>query len=220
MAKKGKPVPEGKKSLNGDPLDSIFRAVWAPELHYIKSKKKWLLVACQNGQAGSFILESTSGKPEGPYKNIKGCENGPIFPNIDLSLFEDDNGDVYAVGHNHFIAKMKDDLSDIAEPFKRFKEKPYNPEPYIEGVFIVKNQGKYHLLQTVWSLAQKDGSYVYSSKEENKIRHSYDVVVSTSDNIYGPYSERYPAIIEGGHNNIFQDKKGEWWSTLFLIHAV
>ncbi|MCG8698266.1 MAG: family 43 glycosylhydrolase, partial [Bacteroidales bacterium] len=76
-------VPEGKKSINGDPLDSIFRAVWAPELHYIKSKNQWLLIACQNKGGGSFILKSTSGKPEGPYVNIEGNSDGPIFKKID-----------------------------------------------------------------------------------------------------------------------------------------
>lgn len=218
--KAGKPIKPGSKSVNGDPLDSISRAAWAPELHYIKSKNKWLLVGCQNGGAGSFILESTTEKPEGPYKNIKGNETKALFPNIDLSLFEDDNGDVYAVGHNHYIAKMKPDLSDIAEPFKRFIETPYLPEPYIEGVYLVKQNGKYVLLQTVWSLKNNDGSYTYCNIEKKKgnelIRHSYDVVISTSDNIYGPYSERIPAIVEGGHNNLFQDTEGQWWSTLFF----
>src|SRR5690606_26135520 len=104
--KKGKPIKPGAKSPNGDLLDSIYRAVWAPELHYIKSQKKWLMVACLNGDNGSFILESISGKPEGPYKNIKGNESKPIFDNIDLNIFEDTDGEVYLIGHNHYIAKM------------------------------------------------------------------------------------------------------------------
>jgi beta-xylosidase len=216
--RKGAPVKEGAKSPNQDPLDSIYRAVWAPELHYIKSKKKWLLVACLNGGGGSFIMESTSGKPEGPYKNIKGNETKPIFDNIDAGLFEDDNGDVYVVAHNHFIAKMKDDLSDLAEPFRRFQEKPYNPDPYIEGVYVVKNNGKYQLLQTVWSVKQDDGSFSYLRNDRKDLTklYSYDVVVAEADNIYGPYSERYAAILQGGHNNIFKDKKGNWWSTTFF----
>lgn len=216
--KKGKPLERGAKSPNKDPLDSFYRAVWAPELHYIKSQKKWLLIACLNGGAGSFVLESISGKPQGPYKNIQGNESKPIFGNIDLSLFEDDNGEVYLVGHNHFIAKMNHSLSDIDEPFKRLKEKPYNPDPYIEGVFIAKNNGKYQLLQTVWSVKKGDGSFTYlrNDKKDLNSLYSYDVVVAESDNIYGPYSERYPAILEGGHNNIFKDKQGQWWSTTFF----
>ncbi len=205
--KKGNPVDKNSKL--------VYRALWAPELHYIKSKKTWLLTASLNGDQGSFVLESTSGKPEGPYKNIEGNIEKPIFDNIDLSIFEDTNGEVYLVAHNHFIARMKDDLSDIAEPFKRLGETPFNPEPYIEGVYIVKNEGKYHLMQTVWSVKQNDKSYTYLRKG-NKGLNSYDVVISTAENIYGPYGPRYTAILEGGHNNIFQDKEGEWWSTTFF----
>lgn len=215
--KKGKPVRAGTKSINGDPLDSIYRAVWAPELHYIKSQKKWLMLACLNGGGGSFVLESTSGKPEGPYVNIRGNSERPIFPNIDLGAFEDENGEVYLVGHNHYIAKMKRDLSDIAEPFQMFKESPYDPEPYIEGATISKYEGKYQLLQTVWSVAHEDGSYTYTGNAGgSKQVHSYDVVVAESDHIYGPYSQRYPAILQGGHNNLFRDREGAWWSTTFF----
>lgn len=216
--RKGIPVKPGALSPNQDPLDSIYRAVWAPELHYIKSQKKWLLVACLNGGMGSFILESTSGKPEGPYRNIAGNATEAIFNNIDAGLFEDDNGEVYVIAHNHFIAKMNANLSGLAEPYQRFQEKPYDPDPYIEGVTVVKHQGKYQLLQTVWSVAQDDGSFSYLRNDRKDLSklYSYDVVVAEADNIYGPYTERYPAILQGGHNNLFRDKKGQWWSTIFF----
>ena len=109
-------------------------------------------------------------------------------------------------------------MNPFQEPWQKLKETTYNPDPYIEGVYIVKKDNKYHLLQTVWSVKQSDGSYTYlrSDDVKNDSLHSYDVVVATANNIYGPYSERYPAIIEGGHNNIFKDKKGEWWSTTFF----
>jgi beta-xylosidase len=215
--KKGKPLKAGAKSVNNDPLDSFYRAVWAPEIHYVKSKKKWLIVACLNGNGGSFVLESISGNPQGPYRNIPGNSKGPIFPNIDLSLFEDDNGEVYLIGHNHFIAKMKDDLTDVAEHFKPFQETPYNPEPYIEGVYMTRHNGKYQLLQSVWSVPLPNGSYTYLRDEQkNKELNSYDVIVAESNNIYGPYGPRYPAILEGGHNNVFKDKDGKWWSSTFF----
>lgn len=49
-----------------------------------------------------------------------------------------------------------------------------------------------------------------------KTRYSYDCIISTADNVYGPYSERYNAITGGGHNNLFQDKDGNWWATMFF----
>ncbi|NBB29887.1 family 43 glycosylhydrolase [Cellulophaga sp. BC115SP] len=216
--KQGKPIKEGAKSLNNDPLEGQYRALWAPELHYIKSQKKWMIVTCINGGAGSFILESISGKPEGPYKNIVGNTTKPIYGNIDASLFEDDNGEVYVVAHNHFIAKMNKDLSDLEEPYQKIKETPYNPEPYIEGIFMTKHHGKYILMQTVWSVRTGENEFTYLpvDKKTGNALHSYDVVISEADSPYGPFSERYPAILQGGHNNLFVDKKGDWWSTTFF----
>lgn len=216
--KKGVPLKPGAVSPNNDPLDSFYRAVWAPELHYVKSRKKWLLIACLNGGAGSFVLESSSGLPQGPYKNIPANADKAIFNNIDLSLFEDDNGKVYLVGHNHFITEMNDSCTDIKAPFQRLKETPYDPDPYIEGVFITRHNNKYQLLQTVWSVKQKDGSFSYlrDDKKDLKLLYSYDVVVAEADSIYGPYGPRYPAILQGGHNNIFKDRDNNWWSTTFF----
>lgn len=209
-----------KKSLNGDPLDNCFLAVWAPELHYIKSQQNWFIVACMNNSKvgkGSFILKSTSGKPEGPYVNIKDNENTPIYNNIDGSLFEDKDGSVYFVGHNHFIARMKNDMSGFAEPIVRIKEHNYNPEPYVEGAFILNHENKYYLVQAIWSHRLPDGTETYSpGKNDADTRYSYDCIIATADNVYGPYSERYNAITGGGHNNLFKDKDDKWWATIFF----
>ncbi|WP_091396036.1 family 43 glycosylhydrolase [Arachidicoccus rhizosphaerae] len=215
--KKGKPIKEGTTSLNGDPLDSMYRAVWAPEIHYIKSRHRWLIAACLNEGQGSFVLESTTGSPTGPYINIKGNKDKPIFDNIDLSIFEDTDGQVYLVGHDHYIALMNSDLSDIAEPFRKLKETPYQPEPYIEGVWLTKHDHTYQLVQSVWSVLKPDSTYSYiRDGHKDKGLYSYDVVVAEADSIYGPYGPRYPAILGGGHNNFFTDKAGNWWSTAFF----
>ncbi|MDR2473269.1 MAG: family 43 glycosylhydrolase [Tannerella sp.] len=212
--------PDGKPllSVNGDTLDTKSRALWAPELHYIKSLNNWFIVACVNNSAagqGSFILKSTSGKPEGPYINIEGNKDKPIFPRIDGSLFEDTDGTVYFVGLNHQIARMKPDMSDFDEPIKTLLETPYTPEPYIEGVSIIKHDGKYFLLQAIWSNRMPDGSETYALKRNNETCHSYDCVIAVSDNVYGPYGKRVNAITGGGHNIIFKDKTGRWQATTF-----
>lgn len=210
-----------RTSVNGDPLDNKFQAVWAPEMHYIRSAKNWFIVACMNQSAcggGSFILRSTTGNPEGPYVNIEGNKDKAIFPEIDGSLFEDTDGIVYFVGHNHYIAKMKPDMSGLAEDFVKLKETSYRPEPYIEGAFIFKYNGKYHLVQAIWSHRTKKGDTYIEKKgvTNKKTRYSYDCVIAIADNIYGPYGKRYTAIIGGGHNNLFQDKDGKWWATMFF----
>lgn len=213
------------EDLNQNKIGKLRRTLWAPELHYISSQKTYFVVACTpenpNG-GGSYILRSTSGKAQGPYKNIEGNKDAPIFPRIDGSLFEDDDGKVYFIGHNHDIALMKDDMSGFAESLRKLKEHSYDQEPYIEGAYIVKEGGKYHLLQAIWSVRQPDGSFSYqggnpysTSEEREKNLYSYDVVVASSDNIYGPYGDRYTVVTGGGHNNFFKDKKGQWWSTMF-----
>lgn len=208
------------KSVNGDLLDNSYRAVWAPELHYIKSLKNWFIVACMSdnsNQKGSFVLKSTSGKPEGPYVNIKENDTKPLFDNIDGSLFEDDDGTVYFVGHNHYIARMKKDMSGLDEPIRKLQEEAFSPEPYIEGAYIFKHKGKYHLVQAIWSYRLPSGEETYCpEKAKNEYKYSYDCVISTSDNVYGPYSPRYNAITGGGHNNLFCDNNGQWWATIFF----
>jgi hypothetical protein len=210
-----------KRSVNGDPLDNRFHAVWAPELHYIESTGNWFLVACMNESAegkGSFVLKSATGKPEGPYVNIEGNRDKPLFPNIDGSLFEDTDGSVYFVGHNHYIARMKPDMSGLAEEPRTLKEKTYSPEPYIEGAFIFKHNNKYHLVQAIWSHRTPEGD-TYIEKPgvtSQRTRYSYDCIIATADSVYGPYGERYNAITGGGHNNLFRDKGGNWWATMFF----
>lgn len=214
-----------KEDLNHNKIGEKRRTLWAPEIHYIESKDNYFIVGCtpENPHGrGSYILRSTSGEAKGPYENIEGNSDGPIFPQIDGSLFEDEDGTVYFIGHSHQIARMKDDMSGFAEPLREFKEQSYDNEPYIEGAYVVKEGGKYHLMQAIWSIRQPDGSYSYSGKnpydsmEEREANlYSYDVVIASADNIYGPYSERYTAVTGGGHNNFFKDKEGQWWSTMF-----
>lgn len=220
---------EGKKKLdlNGNPIKMKRRTVWASEIHYIKSQNNFFIVACApenpNGK-GSYVLKSTTGKPEGPYDNIEGNKNGPLTDAIDGSLFEDEDGTVYFVSHNHYIAKMKSDMSGLAEELKTIKETKYEREPYIEGAFMFKAYGNYHLVQAIWSYQLPDGRYTYNdeigrvfenNKEKRQHIFSYDVVVASATSPYGPFGKRYTAVVGAGHNNFFQDKNGNWWCTMF-----
>ncbi len=44
---------------------------------------------------------------------------------------------------------------------------------------------------------------------------TYDCMAAVSDNVYGPYGERYLAIPHAGHNMLFKDCAGRWMSTFF-----
>jgi len=168
-------------------------------------------------QKGSFILRSATGKPEGPYENIPGNIAGPVFTNIDCSLFEDDDGAVWFLGHDHLYAKMKPDMSGFDGALSAFVEAPYSKEPYLEGVYVVRTDGRYYLLQTAWSFRMPDDTFTYDegAPKHGGIRWSYDCVVATADHFQGPYGPRYTLGMGIGHNNLFRDETGHWWATMF-----
>ena len=189
------------------------RAVWAPELHYIKSATNWYLVACMNHTAprkGSFILRSTSGRAEGPYENIARNASGPIFEGIDGSLFEDDDGAVWSVGHNHFYARMRADMSGFEGRPKTFSEATYAPESYLEGSYLLKWGNRYHLPEAVWSFKLSDGTFTCdeTAAVRGGIRWSYDWIVADADHFEGPCGPRYTAGAGIGQNNFSRDKAG------------
>lgn len=172
------------------------RAVWAPEIHYIKGTY-WLTYSMN--YYGCGLLKSVSGNAEGPYVDVK--KDGPLAgPNqIDASLFVEDDGTVYYLFQNGLIAKMNDDMNSLAEEPRLLKPSNHKEVGY-EAAFIFKYKGKYHLLCADFN----GGGKTY-----------YDCMIASSDNLFGPYSERYLAIPHAGHNIIFMDKQGQLWSTIF-----
>jgi len=167
------------------------RAIWAPEIHYLKGTF-WLTYCVNYG--GTGILRSTTGKPEGPYADVK--PDGPLTGEIDASLFQDDDGAVYFVYQDGKIARMKDDMTGLAEAPRLLK--PANADHVgFEGAFLFKAAGRYYL----------------ACAEFN--RKHYDCMIAGSDKLLGPYGDRYLAVPHGGHNMFFKDRAGRWWSTFF-----
>jgi beta-xylosidase len=177
------------------------RAIWAPEIHYLKGTF-WLPYCVNYPQGGTGLLKSTTGRAEGPYVDVK--PDGPLTSRIDASLFQDDDGKVYFVFQNGMVARMKDDLSGLVEE-PRLLVPANHKEVGFEGAFLFKTAGKYQLIAADFNpIAGHVGS-----------EGSYDCMAASSDNIYGPYSNRYLAIPHGGHNMMFRDRSGQWWSTIF-----
>ena len=174
------------------------RAVWAPELHFLKGTY-WICYSMN--YTGIGILKSTSGKVEGPYMDVK--KDGPIADMIDPSLYQDDDGAVYLLWSGDKYARLKDDLSDLAEKPREFN---MEQKTWCEGSSMYKINGKYILdIATV-----NPKNYA-----EAKLPESYDCEVLISDSINGTYKNRHIAVPYGGHNNFFQDNNGHWWSTIF-----
>ena len=140
------------------------RSIWAPEIHYIHHNY-YLTFGMPPG--GMSILKSTTGKPEGPYIHATDPEKplvGGVGPTkdsflIDPTLFEDDDGKVYfTYGPAKIIARMKDDLSDFAEPPREVHLADRTEDPStrrdvgndigFEGATLFKANGKYYLGST------------------------------------------------------------------------
>jgi Glutaminase A six helical-hairpin domain/Domain of unknown function (DUF5127)/Glycosyl hydrolases family 43/Domain of unknown function (DUF4964) len=174
------------------PVVAGKRAIWAPELHYFK-QTFWLAYCVNWKGGGTGILKSTSGKAEGPYVDVK--PDGPLTSEIDASLFQE-GGKVYFVFQDGKLARLKDDMSGLAEQPHLLV--PANAKHVgFEGAFLFKANGRYYL-----SCAEF-------------MDRQYHCMVASADKLEGPYGDRYLAVPHGGHNMFFRDKSGQWWSTIF-----
>jgi len=183
--------PEWMKSItmrDGEP----FRPLWAPEIHYI-NHTFWIPFSVP--RHGITILKSTTGKAEGPYV-VAIKPDAPLSTGIDASLFQDDDGTVYSLYGGGWIAKMKPDMSGLAEPYRHITSAS-GREVGFEGVYLFKDHGFYNLCVADFVLGE------------------YNTYIATATSLNGPWSERYLAVPHAGHANFFRDKQGRMWSTFF-----
>ena len=193
------------------------KPLWAPEVHYLKGTF-WLTYSMPgwDGTAktsGSGLLKSTTGKPEGPYTDMQPAER--LGDEIDASLFEDD-GAVYFLWHSGKIARLKPDMSGLAEPYRWLKTTTSDPNPKHHSSLCAGIFGKAsfdHVGYEGMFLFKREGCYYLSCSENFDGR--YSCTIATSTNLFGPYGERCEAIPHAGHNTFFQDARGQWWSTFF-----
>ena len=176
------------------------RGIFAPEIKYHKGKY-WINYSVNNSnEKHSFgIGLLCSDKPEGPY--IEMSPEKPISDGFDSNVFFDDDDAVYLLKHGGEIARLKDDHSGVAEPFRHLTAANY-PSVGYEGVHLFKYKDIYYLTSAEWNV-HKDGTI------------SYDSMIASSTNIYGPYGNRYCALRYGGHNGYFQGPNNEWYATVW-----
>lgn len=168
-------------------------AVWAPEIHYLNGT--WWIPHCLN-VSGHGLLQSTTGKPEGPYEAL-----APIgLHGIDAHLFQDDDSTVYYMYQADFLAPMNPEMTSITEDFIKLEHKG-NHEMGYEGILMLKFDDTYLFIAS--------GRYGYEPT------NTYDLYYAVSKDIHGPYGPRRMAIKNAGHGNLFQDNHGQWWSTAF-----
>lgn len=176
------------------------RGIFAPQIHFLKGKY-WIVYSVNHStETHNFGISLMSAQlPEGPYTDI--APSAPLTEGFDADLFEDDDGSVYLLKHGGQIARMNATMDGLAEPFRQLQASNY---PYVgyEGVFLFKQGGKYYLSAAEWNV-HADG------------KTSYDSMIASSEQIYGPYGDRYCAIRFGGHNGYFQTENGDWYATVW-----
>jgi len=195
------------------------RAIWAPELHYLNHN---YYIAFGMPPGGMSILKSVSGKPEGPYIHATDPNKpllggiGPIETSylIDPTLFEDEDHKVYfTYGGGRFIAKMKDDLSDFAEPLHPivFETPVVDSTKHLVG--FCKKNGYVDIGFEGATLFKRNGIYYLGVTDKTDDR--YSMMIATSKNVYGPYRGRYEPVPCNGGTNFFKAKNGDWFSCFF-----
>jgi hypothetical protein len=198
-----------------NPRDANYddQIIWAPEIEYIRSLKKWVLIYFPNKAPkplpkGFHIGIAASDNPLGPYRDIV---DGPIATDPDPHLFEDDDGAIYLTSGHGRIARMKPDLTGLAEEPRVIY--PRNAHSIAnEGTTLFKHNGVYYF----------GGAFSnHYWDEKGKWSQTYDCVMSASTNgIYGSYGDRYVAIKNGGNNSFFREPDGTWYCTVWQPNKV
>ena len=185
----------------------LARGMVSPEVHYLKDN--YFITYSMNGQ-GTGLLKSKTGKPEGPYEDL-GRFTGE---GTDASLFEDDDGAVYWLIGQGWIAKVKPDFSGLetqpqllrCAPFESGKHGTFDmPSPHaprylgMAGAHLFKEDGVYCLM----------GAHV-----RDRIGVGcYDTFVAFSETLMGPYSSPHVMIAHGGQSTVFKGPDDRWWAT-------
>jgi len=176
------------------------RAVFAPKIHFIKGK--WWISYCVNSHTGarSFgVSLLCADAPEGPYRDVS--QSKPLDGGFDANLFEDEDGEVWMIRNECFLARLGAEMNGFIEPPREIAAANF-PHIGFEGASLFKYQNRYHLSAAEWNI-HADGS------------ESYDCMIATADAPDGPYGNRYLALRFGGHNSFFSGANGALYATVW-----
>ena len=180
----------------------IGRAMSAPEIHFLRGTF-WIAYS-MNG-SGIGLLKSKTGKAEGPYEDL-----GRLVANgRDPSLFEDGDGTVHLVWGPGFRARMKDDMTSLADGpvqtlftnvhwYPRYLRRPENMGLW--GSHLVKAGDWY-----VWTFTTRTGRLGINS---------IDTMASWSKSLDGPWGEPCLVLANGGQSTLVADGEGGWLATV------
>jgi xylan 1,4-beta-xylosidase len=189
--------------------DLPSRAVWAPEIHFVRGN---YFICLSMAPSGTSILKSSTGKPEGPYIHAFSPEK-QVTGGIDATLFEDDDGKVYFTwGSATQIVEMKEDMSGFAGDFRRvvLEGPDHTPAHHAEKCV---GRGMNDLGHEGATLFKANGKYYLGAADSYEGR--YSTCLAISDNVYGPYHSRHESVPCAGGTGFFKDKQDRWWTSYF-----
>lgn len=190
-----------------------FRAIWAPEIHYVRGT--WCLVLSIS-RAGHAVLRSTSGKAEGPYVHAF-SPDAPFSKGIDPTLFEDDDGSVwFTSGSAKSIVRLKDDLSGPVGDWIPMTATEWDLDPRRHSAGDARGDYRDFGFEGA-TLFKRDGLYYLACCDDYEGRYSFAVWIA--DKVTGPWRMRHE-LPDCGGGNFFRDFKGRWWVTYFGNRAV
>ena len=175
--------------------------IWAPELHFINGNY-YICYSLGWGAMNGSILRSTTGRPEGPYEDVRGSA---IFDAIDSTFFVDDDGTVYAIWADGRYSKMSRNMKYKTTVSRSLLSESGQPVGF-EGCFVKKIGDLYYLCSA---------SYTTHYRENGSSYQTYDSYYAVSNRFQGPYSEKRLLLINGGHGNLFTAMDGTLYTTLF-----
>lgn len=185
-----------------------FRAIWAPEIHYVSGN---YFIAFSVSRAGIGLLRSTSGRAEGPYEYAFSAE-APLRGGIDATLFQDDDGSVHLTyGAGDEMVRLRDDLTGLAGDWTRTTFETSECLPARDRARCLS--GRNTLGYEGATMFRKDGLYYLGAVGNVEGRYSF--VFAISEHLHGPYRMRHEAAPCAGGGNVFRDRSGLWWSTFF-----
>ena len=188
-----------------------FRALWAPEIHYIRGNY-WIVHSMS--RAGVAILKSSTGRPEGPYVHAFSPDT-PLHGGIDATLFEDDDGSVwFTLGSADEIVRLNDDLSGFAGPWQKMAavEDEYDLDPNHHRKECAA-KGLRHFGYEGATMFKRGGIYYLGVVDRYEGRYSFAMWMS--DTPTGPWRNRHEGPPCCGGGNFLRDKQGNWWVTFF-----
>lgn len=174
--------------------------LWAPEIRWVARDKTYYLAfsVMERGVGGkTWLYRSTSGKPTGPYANVR---DSYFVEGIDGFPFEDEDG-LYLLWGGGQIGRLNAKRDGFDGPTRRLVDTDGENVGY-EGNGLIKVGGTYFLTGAEWhGPLRTDGTY--------------DMMYGTSKSLFGPYSKRRLAVPHGGHGTAFRDAGGRYWYTMF-----